>query len=170
MPLKEARQLLAREGLPFTELHFERERDFFESVCPWTGTGAGRKDPVTVLRVEAPNGRRHLDLQFVEDRLADLFFGGFSFELWQDENPETALLENIRLVTGGQSWVSIAVNGKTGRWMGDGWFPVNDGNGTLREKLRRLEGPKVWWKRLLGSRRIYELYDWNEYHRINTNS
>lgn len=166
MTLEEGRQLLAREGLPFIELRFETERDFFSAVCPWAVTAAGRKAPVTVLRAEAPNGRRHLELQFMEDRLVDLFFGGFSFELWEESDPEKALLESIRLVTGGQSWVSITVNAKTNRWMGDGWFPVNDGSGTLRQALSKLECPRAWWKRLPGSRRIYEVYDWNEYHRI----
>ena len=166
MTLEEGRRLLEGEGLPFAQLHFENERAYWDETCPWTLTGRGRECPVTVLQVKAPNGKRHLELQFVEDRLEDLYFGGFGFELWEAEDLETELLEDIRLITGGQSWVGIAMDAKTGRWRGDGWFPRGDGNDSMEKTLEKLRRPRTCWERLFRTRRLYEDYDWNEYHRI----
>lgn len=166
MTLEDGKQLLSREELPYTQLHYENERSYYNAVCPWSSNGQGQRSPVTVLRVEAPNGKRHLDLQFVGDHLSDLFFGGFSFELWEAEDLEAELLDYIRQITSGRSWVGITMNGKNRRWMGDGWFPTGDGNDTIRDALEKLRRPKMLRERLFRTHRLYEIYDWNEYHQI----
>jgi len=166
MTLEEGRQLLAREGLPFDELHYENENAYWADACPWTLTGQGRNCPVTVLRAAAPNGVRHLELQFAQDRLEDLYFGGFGFELWEAEDLEAALLEDIRLITGGKSWACIKMDAKTKSWRGDGWFPREEGSDSMEKALEKLRRPRTWRERLFRTRRLYEVYDWNEYHRI----
>lgn len=166
MTLEEGRRLLEGEGLPFSELYYENENAYWAGSCPWTITGRGRECPVTVLRVEAPNGVRHLELQFTEGQLEDLYFGGFGFELWEAENLETELLEDIRKITGGQSWVGITMDAKTKSWRGDGWFPREDGDDSMETALEKLRRPRTRWERLFRTRRLYEVYDWNEYHRI----
>lgn len=166
MTLEEGKRILAGEGLPFAQLHFENERAYWDETCPWTLTGRGRECPVTVLQVKAPNGKRHLELQFAEERLEDLYFGGFGFELWEAEDLERELLENIRLITGGQSWVCIRMDAKTKSWRGDGWFPREDGSDSMEKALEKLRRPRTWRERLFGTRQVYEVYDWNEYHRI----
>ena len=165
MTLEEGRRILAGEGLPFVEQHFEKEGDYWAEAIPWVPCSEGEVRSVTVLRIEVPNGVRHLDVMFRDDEFEDLCFGGFSYELWEFKDPQAALLDCIRDVMTGKSWCIVTVNAKTGRWLGDGLVCVEE-EGSLRRKLARLRRPRTWWERMLRTQRLYEVYDWNEYHRI----
>ncbi len=165
MTLEEARRLLEGERLPFVELHFEKGRDSWTEVCPWIPYNEGEVRSVTVLRIEAPNGVRHLDVMFRDDEFEDLCFGGFCYELWESVDPHTALLDCIRDVMVGKSWCIVTVNRKNGRWLGDGLVCAEE-EGSLHRRLARLCRPRSRWERLFRTQRLYEVYDWNEYHRI----
>lgn len=165
MTLEEGKRLLEGEGLPFSELYYENENAYWAGSCPWTLTGRGRECPVTVLRIEAPNGVRHLDVVFRDGEFEDLCFGGFDYELWESEKPHTELLDCIRDVMDGKSWCIVTINRRTGRWLGDGLVCAEE-EGSLRKKLAKLRRPRTRWERLFRTQRLYEVYDWNEYHRI----
>ena len=166
MTLEEGRQFLAGEGIPYTELNFENENRYWAEVSCWNTRNQGRDEPVTVLRIEAPNGRRHLDMEFLGGEFLDLWFGGFSFELWESEDLRGDLLYYIRQIMAGQGWCAIAVDLKTERFAGDGYFPVEEGNITFQEELQWRYAPKTAIERLFRAPILHELYDWNEYHRI----
>lgn len=111
-----------------------------------------------------PNGLRHLDLVFTDGEFEDLCFGSFSYELWESEDAQRALLEGIRDVMNGKSFCVVMVNGKNGKWLGDGLVSVE--GCTLAQELEKLRRPKTWLERIFRTRRSYEVYDWKEYHCI----
>ncbi len=166
MTLEEGRQLLTGEGIPFEELRFENERAYWADVSFWDNGNPGKEEPVTVLRIPAPNGRRHLDLQFLSGEFLDLWFGGFSYEMW--ENLEKALagdiLDCIRTVREQGYWCMIRVDAEQGFWQGDACSDPEEY--AMGDCLQKLRTPKGFWARLLNRRFLYEVYDWNEYHRI----
>lgn len=166
MTLEEGKRLLAGEGLPFAELHYESEGAYWADVYCWGNGGPGKDEPVTVLRISAPNGRRHLDLQFLGEAFLDLWFGGFCLEMWEntEESPAGELMECIRAVMEEGYWCRIRVDAARGFWRGDAMSDPEDGS--MEDYLEKLRTPKGFWARLLHKRFFYEVYDWNEYHRI----
>ena len=167
MTLEEGKRFLEGEGLAYTELHFDNEWSYWQEVCIWKlSKEGGENGPVTVLRIESPNGKRHLDLQFLKGEFLDLWFGGFGFELWESEDPPGDLRNYIGQVMRGGGWCDIWVNLKNNRWCGDGYYSEEDGDTGFREELAKLYAPKTRKERLFRTRLLCELYNWNEYHRI----
>ena len=167
MTLEEGKRFLEGEKLPFAELRFETERDYWNNVTPWSHpTDRGQDGPVTVLRIEAPNGRRHVDLQFLKGSFLDLWFGGFGFELWEATDLRSELLYYIRQIMRGRSYCTVSVNLKRMKWAGDGYFSEEEGDSGIRAELETLYRPKTRRERLFRTRFLHEVYDWNEYHRI----
>ena len=167
MTIEEGKRFLEGEGLPYAELHFENERSYWQDVSIWKlPEDRGKDGPVTILRIESPNGRRHLDLQFLKGEFLDLWFGGYGFELWESEDLRKDLLYYIRQILRGRSYCSVWVNLKNNKWAGDGYFSEEEGDSGIREELVQLCRPKTRKERLLRTRTLCEIYDWNEYHRI----
>lgn len=167
MTPEEGKRFLAGEGRPYVELHFENERAYWEDVTLCPGIMPEGEEPVTVLRILSPNGKRHLDLQFLGSDFLDLWFGGFSYELFdmKMEYLERELRSCIRAVTEKGAYCTVGMNLKHRRWQWEYlWTPEEDGS--LAGYLRKLRRPRTLWERIFHSWRLYEVYDWNEYHRI----
>lgn len=164
MTPEEGKRLLEGEGIPYGELCYESDGEYWADVLPWTPTRTGQERPVTVLRIEAPNGRRHLDLLFCDGEFEDLCFGGFAFELWDSKNLRDDLLHHIRQVREGRSYCNVWVNVKNQKWAGDGYFSEEEGDISLREELGWRYAPKPREERRVRIRE--ELYSWTEYHQF----
>lgn len=167
MTLEEGRRFLAGEGLAFAELCFENERAYWENVTLCPGSKPGGEEPVTVLRIIAPNGHRHLDLQFLGSDFLDLWFGGFACELFdrKTEYLERELRAGIRAVMEEGYFCTICMDLKRGRWLGDS-LRDPDEDGSLALYLRKLRRPRTLRERIFHTWRLYEVYNWQEYHRI----
>ena len=167
MTLEEGRRFLAGEGLPYTELHFENERSYWEAVTLCPGSIPGGEEPVTVLRITAPNGHRHLDLQFLGSDFLDLWFGGFSCELFdmKTEYLERELRSVIRAVMEEGYFCTVCMDRKRGRWRGDSLRDPGE-DGSMARTLQKLRRPRSLWERIFHTWRHYEVYNWQEYHRI----
>lgn len=98
--------------------------------------------------------------------LEDLRFGDFAYELFltEEEFLEREMLEIIRRVMSGKCCFVMVNDLKQKRWRGDCCCDAEDGEPGIPEILERLARPKGFWERLQGTRRQYEVYDWNEYH------
>ena len=91
MLLDEAKNLLFANHIEFQEQAFENETAFLRSLgelCP-----GGRPCAVAALTIPSKNGRKDISLHFIEESgrflLEDLWFGDFSFELFDlDEESE----------------------------------------------------------------------------------
>lgn len=170
MTLEEGKKLLTAEGIAWEQREYEGEKAYWEAVLLFPYTANARNCRVTVLRIPSRNGNTHLELQFNEKDgvfvFEDLRFGGYVYELFstKEEYLEEELLACIRRAMDGKACFVMVNDLKKKRWLGDGCNDREDGEPGIREILEKLAKPRGWLARLFGSKRQYEVYDWNEYH------
>ncbi len=169
MKLSQVKVLLEDHGYPY------RLSTPADPVSAYTAMGykiEGSSTPSVTLTVENPHHEKNIMLTFgstdKEPELVELFFGGYFYELeeWgEDELPEK-LMGYIEDILGGSTHIILARYADTGQWCGDGMYlesPVEEecSMAAFYREVQRIKAeiPNA-------QRRIYEIYSWNSYERI----
>lgn len=177
MNLNDAKTLLEKRRIPYHMARYESEAEYWQHLMPFPRTANARKCPVTALVIPAPNGVKHIELQFIRSRddyiFEDLWFGGYSFEMfdYQPDMLEADLLDLIGRIADGKLAVIEANDPKRKRWIMDSCFDLKEDDNVFgapgfREALSKIEAPKSFWQKLTGKAIQYDIYDWRTHRQI----
>ena len=178
MTLSQAKDLLTTNSIPFQECEFASEADFLYHISPSLYIKNAKEHKYYALIVQSNNGKKHIELEFEEKNgefvFWDLWFGDFCFEYFAGDASEDVsyLLEEIQEIMQGKHTVIMVTNPKTKRWIADAQFdrsdPEDDWFGEIgfQRMMKRIRKKRTIWGRLFGSKRSYEIYDWNTYQCI----
>lgn len=172
MTLEHARKLLDEKNIPFIETIYASEKEYWTESEDFKSANVNnaREIKVATLVITSNNKHKNLLLQFFEKNnqleFNDLLFGSFSFEMF-DYNPDMLaddLMHCIEFVMSGNAKVLEAYN-KSKRISALWIFDMSDDEDVvdLNNILARIEKRK---KSLFGSKKYYDIYDWNTYIRI----
>ena len=172
MTIENAKKILNNENIAFIETVYASEKDYWIKSEDFKNASFknAREIKVATLVIVSNNKHKDLTLQFFEKdnqfEFDDLLFGSYSFEMF-DYNPNMLahdLIHNIKLVMSGNAKAIKAYN-KAKRISATGLFDISDDADVedLNNILARIEKKK---KSLLGSKKYYDIYDWNTYKTI----
>lgn len=166
MNITEAKQVLREKGAEFEEASYPTEKEYWRHICPFYYYEYASDIPVRALTVPCKNGKRHIELQFLERDgeyyFRELYFGTFCFELGEfhepGQDPEAELMQHLDSLIAGRYTVLSAADLKRGRLVFDGFRPDmrEDTKTAFLQKMSRADSIIG---RLNKSSFFYELYD-----------
>lgn len=128
---------------------------------------------IKVVTIKNPNHSQNLeftlynrDNDFV---MSDLWFGGYSYELYNDDLYDVDLIiKEIERVMDNKVHIIFARNAKTDRWFCDMsfWESDEDWENNMDEyesTMKRIRKKKSLLWRIFGRTDKYEIYTWNDY-------
>ena len=178
MTLSQAKELLKSNSIPFTEIEFLNEADFFNHILEFPYTKKAKENKFYALVIQSNNQKKHIELEFEEKNgeyvFWDLWFGDFCFEYFSGNAEEDCsyLIEEIERIMKGSCTIINVTNAVTKRWIADAQFDRNDvdddqfGELGFQKAMKRILKTKTLFERLFCFNRCYEIYDWNSYERI----
>ena len=177
MTLTEVKTMLERHRIPYQTAQYEDEAAYWRHCMAFPYTENALPGKVIALVIPSVNGRRDIELEFVEKRdrfvFWDLWFGGYSYEMFDSiaEMLEGDILDTIAQIVEGKVAIIQAVDLKRKTMLSDGCFDLSDpdpvfGAPGFREAKERIEGKKSLWHRLTGRKIRYDIYDWRTYRQI----
>lgn len=177
MNLNDAKTLLEKHRIPYHMAQYESEAAYWHHLMPFPRTDHAAKRKVTALVIPAPNGAKHIELQFNRVRseyiFEDLWFGGYSFEMfgYEPDMLEADLLDIIGRIVDGKLAIIEANDLKRKRCVRDGSFDLKDDDNVFgapgfREAVAKIEAPKTFWQKLTGKTIQYDIYDWRTHRQI----
>ncbi len=175
MTLQEVERLLAENNLPFVKREFANEAAYWQHAALFPYTEYASDCQVIVLIIESQNGKKNIELQFNADKNEFEFkvphFGSFVYESLQENDrfEPNDLLCLIRDIISGHVAVVVANDLRHKRLLWDCSFDLTDlddvvfGKSGFESTVQQLQTKKIMLARLLESKKLYEIYDWNSY-------
>ena len=170
MNLDRAKELLSNKGITFYTEEYTSEADFWKHIALFPYTKNAADSSVIAVVINSNNGRKNLELQFVEMKgnyaFKELWFGDYSFEAFDYEPDilEDEVLTDIESVMSGEYMAFVINDLNKKQWIGDGLTQKDDG---YAEKLKRdALKPKTWKQKIRRMKLQYEFYDWENYQKI----
>lgn len=177
MTLSEAKELLIKNNIEFSEIYFSSISEFCLYLTPYM-TNRDDKIQVIALIIKSNNNKKHLSLEFIDENnngnytFYDLYFGQYFYELFdcEEEILGKSVLDEINRVISNNVVVIVVNDLKNGKWLGDSIFDKNENDGFglpgFENAMKRIEKPKNFFSKLKRSKKQYEIYDWHSYQCI----
>lgn len=177
MTLDEAKELLKEKNISFSLCEFENEREYWQHTTLFPYTKNAKPCKVIALCIQSRNGHKNIELQFnrVEDTFVfeELRFGDYCYEMF-DCNLEMLadrLIHNITEIIKGKLTIIVSNDLDKKRWLGDACFDRDDddksfGEPGFQKAMQRIKKPKSFLSKLLGTKKQYEIFSWNNYQCI----
>lgn len=176
MTLDEAKVLLARNNISFELREFNNEAEYLHHTTLFPGIKNALPRKVITMIIQSNNEKKNIELQFNDVGYAfhfeELWFGGFSYELFDYNDDEDMLAEdlihNIMEIKQGNLIMIVLNDIRKKRWLTDLCFDLSDidDKSRFQKALQRIKRPKGWFSKLMGIKEQYEIYDWNSYQCI----
>ena len=177
MTLTDAKTLLEKRRIPYHMAQYENEAEYLQHLMTFPNLRQAGSCRVAALVIPAPNGVKHIELQFNRTRgeyvFEELYFGSFCFELFDYDPALLAadMLDIIGKIVDGKLTVITANDLKKKRWISDGCFDLTDDDNVFgapgfREAVAKIEAPKTFRQKLTGRTIQYDIYDWRTHRQI----
>lgn len=171
--IETVRALLQREGLPFTQMDFSSERDFWLAYSPHSDLSLADENPVSVLKIDGGHEKAPLYMDFKTFqggmKLWDLHFGEYDFEIFEYDEADIlpVLLREIRAVLAGETHMICTWRNRNRHWRGDARFHVSPGDeddqsAAFESAVRKIKR-RQRRHRLFGSGVTCAVYSWHSY-------
>lgn len=125
---------------------------------------------IKVVSIKNPNHSLNLDFTLYNRNnnfvVYDLWFGGYSFELFDFDDDDLAdvILDNIKTVVGNKMHIIFARNAKTDKWFCDCAFYECDDD--FEDDMDDYEDTMKRIRKKIGRTDKYEVYTWKDYECI----
>lgn len=174
MTIFDVEKLLIENALPFEQIDYKNEADFFAHIAKFSYLKNASNEKVYTLVIYSNNKKKNIEIQFDKNFVfVDLYFGEFSFEMFEcsKEALPKELIDNIKEIMNCKVHFIVKNNLKKQNWAGDAAYfdditlPFNDFF-DYEKAVRKIEGKKSFIERLFHTKKEYEIYDWNNYRSI----
>ena len=175
MTLDETKELLTNHEIPFVQVEYESEIEFFKHLK--NQSEKARPYKVIALVIKSKNGKKDLEIQFniIGNNVLfqDLWFGAYWYELFDcsDETLGNEILNTVISIMNGGESVILIYNYKSDRCIGSLNFVRSNDDGVfdslgLKKTMEKIEKKKTFISKIFNYKRKYEIYDWNTYRLI----
>lgn len=166
MDLAEAKDLLNRCGIPYREVEYKTESEFYRHISRYPNLRHVQGFAVVTLVIQSRNGKRDIELEFDRTRdgfvFEEMYFGEYAFGFF-DVKPESLsreIVSTVKKIVRSEYRFIVCNNLTLRRLDWDGCFDVREDAGLLRRAITRIKKSPGLLGRLLGFRLRYEIYDW----------
>ena len=178
MTLGEAKTLLDKNNILYSELHFSNVAEFRLHISPFACLKNAGANQVIVLVVSSNNDHKNVELQFIDENndgeytFVDLYFGEYFYELFdcQEECLKQSIVDEINSIISNNTVVIVANDLRKEKWYGASIFNKQEKDGFglpgFEKAIQRINKKKGLIAKLFRSKMQYEIYDWNTYQRI----
>ncbi len=178
MTLNEAKILLDKNNIIYSELHFDSVAEFRSYLSPFANSKNSGLYPVILLEISSNNNHKNIGLQFIDENnngnysFLDLYFGQFFYELFdcQEEFLQQTIMDEIKNIVSNDFIIIVAHDLKKAKWFSDQIFDKKETDGFgvpgFEKAMKRIHRKKSLIAKLFGSKMQYEIYDWNTYQCI----
>lgn len=166
MKLHELTNLLVKNGY-----HYEIrdvEADAYYVSKGFRSNKRNKSTDIKVVTIKNPNHSQNLEFTLYKRDgdfvILDLWFGGHSYELYDDDS----ILDEIERVMNNKMHIIFARNAKTDKWFCDMSFLESDVDwendmDEYESAMKRIRKKKSLLWRIFGRTDKYEIYTWNDY-------
>ena len=177
MTLDEAKEMLSANNISFELCEFESEKEYWLHAMLFPHTKNARSCKVIALLIRSENGKTNIELQFnmIGDSFffEELWFGEYSYDMYDSDHEMITgdLLHNISKTMRGKLTVIVVNDLKKRCWRADCCFDRGNDEGIFGEHgflktMERIRRPKGFLSKLSGTKKQYEIFDWNTYQCI----
>lgn len=177
MTLEEGKTLLQKENIPFQEVDYPNEADFFRYVSLFPYLSNAKSCRVKALVIKSRHGIKNIALQFNQTEaafcFADLYFGGYTPEFFRLTHRELLeeLPDALRKIMRGEIGVIMADDLSRKKQCWDGAFDLSSddflGYDDFWTAVKSIETEKKSIRAKLLKRKMrYEIFDFNSYRCI----
>ena len=174
MTLESVKALLASNGIPYEICLYADEAEFWRHICMFPSRNA-KPFAVTVIVIRSKNGHKDIELEFCgtgnHAGFIDLFFGDYTFELLgsKEELLPLELLQNVNEILQGEIKIIVAYDLKKEHWLWDACYDNEDtdyAQSPYNRAIDRINKPCSLFEKLRRSKKLYEIYDYDNYQCI----
>ncbi len=174
MKLHELTDLLVKNGYGYEICDIDAN-EYYTSKG-FRSSKRNKTTQIKVVTIKNPHHSQNLEFTLykrdVDFVMLDLWFGGYSYELYDDELYEDDLiLEEIKRVMDNKVHIIFVRNAKTDLWFCDMAFWESDKDwendmGEYDSTMKRIRKKKSLLWRIFGRTDKYEIYTWKDYECI----
>ncbi len=173
MYLSEVKELLSQSKVPYREVTYKTESEFYRHISRFPNLRRVQGFAVTTLVIQSRNGKCDIELEFDHTRdgfvFEEMYFGEYAFGFFELRKPDALsreIMSAIKKIVRGE-YKFIVCNNLTRKTLdSDGCFDVKDDPEPFRRALTGIKKRPGPIGRIFGYRLLYEIYDWQSFRSI----